>query len=641
MNKFSIDIFCEKFKDMKTVPIALYGTGLIAREIFEKCTDFNFTGVYDRERTSGEFCGYKILDIEQLGKSGISTIVIAAKRENVYTIYRRIYGVAQKEQIQLYNVWGEDLSYLYGEPIYKFQDENCYEDCKSALLKQVIEHEIISFDIFDTLIMRKVYEPHDVFMAVQKSLEADGILVENFYENRIKAEQNLLEEVPTLDELYIEFQRITRVPDEIREKLKKMEIDMEREAIVPRKDMVEIFQFAYEHEKQIFLVSDMYLPTPVLQDILLGCGVVGYQKLFNSCDYHKPKVNGLFEEYLNEVKGTSYLHIGDNKIADGTFAQNVGIDTYLIEKASTICELSFLGDMVGNIHTWNERVLYGLYISCLFNSPFCIDRCSKKVNVKKIDELAYCAVAPTVAAFIKWAVKLYRQTNLKILFSARDGWLVKKIVDSLETEIKNIYFYTSRIACLECRDSQEKRNNYAEYIRNQGVSNSERYLFFDLASSGTCLNELTSLFGLKLQGIFVYRYDCCNEKRKDLQILSLLQENPECAFWKHFKFFELILTSSEPSVSGFDKSGNPIFEQEYRNDLEKQYMQELQGGIEKYCKDFLTLSDESEINSDLLNGTIEVLDSGKCLIHDAKAEQLCIYDSYGVGKIKIFEEGKH
>ena len=56
-------------------------------------------------------------------------------------------------------------------------------------LKQLIDKsEVISFDIFDTLVMRTVYFNHDVFKIVANKYREQ---VPNFYEVRVRAEKQL------------------------------------------------------------------------------------------------------------------------------------------------------------------------------------------------------------------------------------------------------------------------------------------------------------------------------------------------------------------------------------------------------------------------------------------------------------------
>ena len=54
----------------------------------------------------------------------------------------------------------------------------------SSLKENIDKHAVISFDVFDTLLIRKVAEPHDVFRLVEQNLNQVG-----FARERIEAEE--------------------------------------------------------------------------------------------------------------------------------------------------------------------------------------------------------------------------------------------------------------------------------------------------------------------------------------------------------------------------------------------------------------------------------------------------------------------
>ena len=412
MGKRYWECFLEHSDLWKEKSVALYGTGVIAAEILEKCKHIRIAGVYDRALRSGMLCDVRILNIRDIRKDGIEVIVIAAQPENVYAIYKRIANTAIAANVGLYNIYGEDLTALYGEQEYGFEpDDHCFEQDADSLLEWIRSHDVISFDIFDTLVMRKVYEPHDVFYIVQNIADERGIKVDSFYANRIQAEINLIRQIPTLVEIYEEFQRLTKVSAQAKEELSQIEIEIERQVIIPREKMVDIFHKAIDMKKQVYLISDMYLPTALLEDILEQNGITGYIKLYNSCDFHRPKVDGLFEIFVGQVKGKRYLHIGDHAQADGECAKRAGIDSYVIKKGSEICESSVFQDVGLNIRTWNEKLLYGSFVSRLFNDPFCVGT-NGRIVVQRVEDLAFCGVAPMVltSPVLQKAVKNFYDT---------------------------------------------------------------------------------------------------------------------------------------------------------------------------------------------------------------------------------------
>lgn len=636
MGKRYWECFLEHSELWKAKSVALYGTGAIAAEILEKCKHIHIAGVYDRDLRSGMLCDVRILNIRDIRKDGIEAIVIAAQPENVYAIYKRIANTAIGANVELYNIYGEDLVALYGEQEHGFgPEDHCFEQDADRLVEWIRSHDVISFDIFDTLVMRKVYEPHDVFYLVQDLADKRGIKADGFYADRIQAEINLIRRIPTLAEIYDEFQRLTKVSDRVREELSRIETEIERLVIVPREKMVDIFHKAIDMKKRVYLISDMYLPTALLEEILEQNGITGYVKLYNSCDFHRPKVDGLFEIFTGQVEGKRYLHIGDHAQADGECANRAGMDSYVIKKGSEICEASMFQDVGLNIRTWNEKLLYGFFVSRLFNDPFCVGA-DGRIIVRRVADLAFCGAAPTAAAFAEWLRVIREKEGRKILFGARDGWLFQKMLEEKYPDI-GIYFYTSRLACLHCRTSLEKKENYTRYLSETGVAETGEYLFFDLASSGTCLAELADRFGLDLKGVFLYRYDCGNKDRRHLQILSYFPEDSNSMFWKNYKFFEMVLTSPEPSLKEFDKMGRPVFEEEYRSASEMECTLELQEAVKDFYDMYGLFCDDSPVSTEFLDGTMSVLEGNRICVKDRRVKELCIYDSYGEGRIRIME----
>lgn len=639
MRQMYSEIFLSHSEQWSGKRVALYGTGVIGTELLRTCKDMPIVGVYDRDLREGSIEGTKILDIKNIHRDGIQMIVIAAQPENIYTIYSRIYRLADEAGTSLYNIYGEDLRKLYGKLGAYFQTEmNCFASSRERLMQEIKKHDVISFDIFDTLLMRRVYEPHDVFTIVQNKALAEGLDIKCFYDNRVQAEINLLHKIPTLAELYDELQRLSGISETVKKRLMQMEIETEKQVIVPRREIVKIWKETIWLGKPVYLISDMYLPTELLKELLKENGIDGFKGLYNSCDFHKPKVNGLFLVFTKEVTGESYLHIGDHMQADGICAGQAGMDSFVIQKASVLCEHSSFREMTMKIQTWNERLLYGLFLSSLFNNPFCVDE-DYRILVEHIDELVFCAVAPAVSSFVEWLKKLQEKEGKEILFSARDGWLIKKLMEENSVYHKGVYFYTSRMACLQCKQSLVKRENYRKYLNKTEINTKDEYLFFDLASSGTCLSQLTESFGLKLQGVFFYRYDEAINEKKHLKIESYLPEDPNGEFWRNYKFFELILTSDEPSLECFDGSGDPVFETEYRSAWELECMRRFQKIIKDFYKIYHGICDDSLVNSDFLNMTISALGLENSHVKDVAIEKLYLYDSYSMEKIKIFDVG--
>ena len=103
------------------------------------------------------------------------------------------------------------------------------------IVKKSKKYDIVSFDIFDTLITRCIYEPDDAFKILGNLIKD-----EKFIEKRKKAEQQArkkLEHDVNLDEIYDEYMLENNLSKEKTSILKNNEIKLEKDLLVPRKDM--------------------------------------------------------------------------------------------------------------------------------------------------------------------------------------------------------------------------------------------------------------------------------------------------------------------------------------------------------------------------------------------------------------------
>ena len=160
--------------------------------------------------------------------------------------------------------------------------------------------------------MRKVLRPEDVFELIERKLQKQGRAIRNFKKKRIAAQEALGFSNPNIYDIYGKFQKKYKISDEQVQECIRLEIQIENEVLVPRTDMVDIFKKCVASGKKVSLITDMYLPACVLEDILDKNGIVGYQELFVSCDAKQLKLQGLFELYKEKVQDEKYLHIGDH-----------------------------------------------------------------------------------------------------------------------------------------------------------------------------------------------------------------------------------------------------------------------------------------------------------------------------------------
>lgn len=242
----------------------------------------------------------------------------------------------------------------------------CSDYSRAALIHEIENHDIISFDIFDTLVMRNVYYNKDVFRIMAQQL--DPIWGIDFFTVRTEAERVLSQETyPYIEEIYAYISRKHSCLAGHERELIQREIALETELILPRHDVVEIFYLAQKLQKPVYIVSDMYMHQDTLATILEKNGITGYQKLLVSSEYGSSKPQHLFEKYLAELPAGRCLHIGDSWECDIYPAGKLGIDTFRLKMSTEIYE-----DLEKTVAPADlqARTKAAEYVAAHYNSPF-------------------------------------------------------------------------------------------------------------------------------------------------------------------------------------------------------------------------------------------------------------------------------
>ncbi len=242
----------------------------------------------------------------------------------------------------------------------------CTNYSRAALVAEIEKHDIISFDIFDTLVMRKVYCNKDVFRLM--ALELDPVWGIDFFSVRTEAERVLSEETyPYIEEIYDYISRKCPCLKGKEAELIAMEIQLETELILPRRDVVDMFELAKSLKKRVYIVSDMYMHHDTLAAILEKNGITGYDKLLVSSEYNSSKPQRLFEHYLKEIPEGTCLHIGDSWACDIIPSGKLGIDSFRLKMSTEIYEYE---ENTIPPRDLQERKRIAEYVAEHYNSPF-------------------------------------------------------------------------------------------------------------------------------------------------------------------------------------------------------------------------------------------------------------------------------
>ncbi|WP_026660947.1 HAD-IA family hydrolase [Butyrivibrio sp. AC2005] len=196
--------------------------------------------------------------------------------------------------------------------------------------------DVISFDMYDTLIFRSCGDANAVFKEVEKQWNnihnqyISGFALKRAVAEK-KAKKSCKREI-NLKDIYNEIDgyRITEL-----EELYDYEIKKEIDTAELNNEMYELYKKCIETGKKIVIMSDMYMPKVVLETILRNHGIVDYDEIFVSGDVGESKQSGkLYKKVLSEQIGSygNILHIGDNVYSDFLMARIMGIKAILYSR---------------------------------------------------------------------------------------------------------------------------------------------------------------------------------------------------------------------------------------------------------------------------------------------------------------------
>ncbi len=291
---------------------------------------------------------------------------------------------------------------------------------------------VVSFDIFDTLIVRPYARPTDLFRHIEQAEGAPG-----FRDERVAAERRCRrreDDSPgevTFDEIYGHIDPKYR-------HLKDIEVRYERN-VLPYLPVVDVFNSMVSEGRRVVLVSDMYLPSPVIEGMLESCGIHGYERLYVSCEHGVNKHRGgLFRKVLDDlgIQPNELLHIGDNPRGDGSIPKSMGIRTHQVPK---LLESYFsCHPQARRFYRRDPTLSRSIIVS--------MDaiRWMERGDELSWREIAYRYGGPVVCGFCAF---IHENTDGQLLFVARDGYNPIRVYRSLYgDERRSSYVYAPRIA---------------------------------------------------------------------------------------------------------------------------------------------------------------------------------------------------
>ena len=550
-------------------------------------------------------------------------------------ILPRYYG------IDTYRIEGFDTSMPVGAA---FSSPKPFDRELPSMVRNAIrESDLVSFDIFDTLLIRKTLRPYDVFLLTEHRGLKTGLATNNFAEDRLAAEH----EKPGADilDIYDRLAGYRGWSEEEKERILGLELETERSVIVPRREIVELFELAKNEGKRVVLTSDMYLPSPVMEELLDRNGIRGYDGLFISCEKNRGKRYGLFEDVVSFAgQGRKILHIGDDHAADEEACSRLGIRSVILPSPLSMAVERGWSGAIDSASSLMERCMVGSALAELFSDPFQDPNLRERTAEERLRRFAVGVVGPLAVGHLTWMIPRLRSERIDgVLFLARDGYLPSMLYKSISESAElppSVYFYASRrSAFLCCADDESvmrkfrlyqmpardiltqycgipedqllprkagetdrdyfqrhsaiisdyarlSREGYLRYYSRCGLMPGKRYAVVDLISTGTTQTFLDRFLPAELIG---FNYGCYDIEAQICPAISDYLSYSDTTLMNNYIELESFFTSTEPSVERISPAGEVVFAPEVRSEEELQEIRLVHEYALSYADDFFRL----------------------------------------------------
>jgi FMN phosphatase YigB (HAD superfamily) len=326
---------------------------------------------------------------------------------------------------------------------------------------------VLSLDVFDTMLWRKVPEPEHLFILLGERLVAQGLLAPDldagaFALLRKEAERLARDDRErsgrgvevTLREIWDRmpayvFRGSRAVPVEL-------EVDLERELLVPDLDVVELIRAARDRGKRVIGVSDTYFSEGELRSFMGTAPLASLKidRVFASSAHRVGKGGGLWRIVLDELGEApgAVLHVGDNRPVDVAVPSGLGIRAvYFERRPETLARVIHREDLhaVAPLSPYHgDYGLTALRSKVLHRT----EGRDLPPELRPFWEFGAASIGPPLTGFGEWIHERARAAGVsKVFCLMREGEMLARLVNSaaasLNSPVEAVPMWLSRQVC--------------------------------------------------------------------------------------------------------------------------------------------------------------------------------------------------
>ncbi len=338
-----------------------------------------------------------------------------------------------------------------------------------SFAQRLSAYDVISFDVFDTLVFRLFSRPEEVFDLIGLRLHCP-----DFKRLRMAAEEKAREKKlraqatreVTLEEIWAVLSEETGIPESTGV---QAEWACELSCCHANPYMRRVVQALLAQGKRVVATSDMYLGEARVRRLLEQCGYSGFHACYVSCSCGKSKSDGTLYRLIRQQNGValSYAHVGDHRHADVTQARRARFFPFYSPNVNLVGEryrVQPLSALTGGVY----RALVNTQLH------------SGLSQFSREYEYGFVYGGLFVAGYCRF-IHSYASSHgvEKLLFLSRDGAVLLQAYRLLypEESIRTVYAYWSRLAATKLTAGYFKQAYFQQFLFHKaGQGNSIRQI---------------------------------------------------------------------------------------------------------------------------------------------------------------------
>lgn len=317
------------------------------------------------------------------------------------------------------------------------------------LLGILNSYDVISFDIFDTALLRTVEFPENIFdiMALEMRWPdfASARKIAESQARAISEKMNGHREIG-IDDIYA----LMSARFNVDRKWQEREIELEHRCSLPNKFIFELYKRLIACGKSVIFVSDMYLPYSEIERMLRNSGYGAFSRLYVSNAYKLRKGDGSLQEKVKkDYQGKKIIHIGDNKSTDKEKFEESGIPAIWNPDCRLMTRPPYLNNLAGHL------------CRAVLNNAMNTGQWKHGLHYTH----GFRAGGILTAGYCLFINKIAKDTGTeKILFCARDGYIIQRVYADFWREVDNAYLEISRYAILNLSPERYAHDLLSRFI---------------------------------------------------------------------------------------------------------------------------------------------------------------------------------